>query len=163
WIQDFKNRLDQLSKICQNTSDILENPVWIGGLFTPEAYITASRQAVAQKNQWSLEELRLEVAVTDEPGANAFILTGMKLEGAEYSAAGIVLSSSVASPLKAVRLTWVQELRGTKLAQISVTNRVGLPVYLNDDRSDLLFTAELPVDNANIPNIIQQAVAIVAL
>ena len=42
--------------------------VWIGGLFIPEAYITASRQYVAQANSWSLEELHLDVSVhTSKP------------------------------------------------------------------------------------------------
>ena len=31
-------------------------------MFVPEAYITATRQFVAQANNWSLEELTLEVA-----------------------------------------------------------------------------------------------------
>jgi len=35
--------------------------VWLGGLFAPEAYITATRQCVAQANLWPLEELYLEV------------------------------------------------------------------------------------------------------
>ncbi len=35
--------------------------VWLGGLFIPEAYITATRQYVAQANSWSLEELYLQV------------------------------------------------------------------------------------------------------
>jgi dynein heavy chain 1 len=39
--------------------------VWLGGLFTAEAYITATRQLVAQANAWSLEELMLQVTVTD--------------------------------------------------------------------------------------------------
>ena len=30
-------------------------------MFVPEAYITATRQFVAQANNWSLEELTLEV------------------------------------------------------------------------------------------------------
>ena len=37
--------------------------IWLGGLFTPEAYITATRQYVAQANNWSLEELYLDVSV----------------------------------------------------------------------------------------------------
>lgn len=41
--------------------------VWLGGLFVPEAYITATRQYVAQANNWSLEELSLQVTVS-EPG-----------------------------------------------------------------------------------------------
>ena len=36
--------------------------IWLGGLFTPEAYITATRQYVAQANNWSLEELYLDVS-----------------------------------------------------------------------------------------------------
>jgi len=39
--------------------------VWLGGLFVPEAYITATRQYVAQANSWSLEELSLQVTVTE--------------------------------------------------------------------------------------------------
>ena len=35
--------------------------VWLGGLFSPEAYITATRQFVAQVNSWSLEELYMQV------------------------------------------------------------------------------------------------------
>jgi len=37
--------------------------LWLGGMFIPEAYITATRQYVAQANSWSLEELSLQVAV----------------------------------------------------------------------------------------------------
>lgn len=41
----------------------------LGSLFVPEAYITATRQYVAQANSWSLEELYLEVNVTSAQGA----------------------------------------------------------------------------------------------
>lgn len=37
--------------------------IWLGGLFTTEAYITATRQYVAQANNWSLEELYLDVSI----------------------------------------------------------------------------------------------------
>jgi dynein heavy chain 1 len=39
--------------------------VWLGGLLNPEAYITATRQCIAQANSWSLEELVLDVTITD--------------------------------------------------------------------------------------------------
>lgn len=41
----------------------------LGSLFVPEAYITATRQYVAQVNSWSLEELCLEVNVTSAQGS----------------------------------------------------------------------------------------------
>lgn len=51
-------------------SSLLQNiHVCLGGLFVPEAYITATRQYVAQANSWSLEELCLEVNVTTSQGA----------------------------------------------------------------------------------------------
>lgn len=40
--------------------------MWLGGLFIPEAYITATRQYVAQANNWSLEELKLAVNVVEK-------------------------------------------------------------------------------------------------
>jgi len=52
------------------SSFLLQNiHVCIGSLFAPEAYITATRQYVAQANSWSLEELCLEVNVTSAQGA----------------------------------------------------------------------------------------------
>lgn len=57
--------------------------MWLGGLLNPEAYITATRQCVAQANSWSLEELVLDVTVTDaaadgKPAADdgSFAVTG---------------------------------------------------------------------------------------
>ena len=53
---------------CSVNSDLTELSlfqnlnVWLGGLFIPEAYITATRQFVAQANNWSLEELYLDVS-----------------------------------------------------------------------------------------------------
>ena len=39
--------------------------MWLGGLFVPEAFITASRQYVAQAHNHSLEELSLRVRIMD--------------------------------------------------------------------------------------------------
>ncbi len=55
-----------LYSACINFVSCLAYPqslhIWLGGLFTPEAYITATRQYVAQANSWSLEELYLDVS-----------------------------------------------------------------------------------------------------
>ena len=66
------------------TSSFLQHlHVWLGGLFIPEAFITASRQYVSQANEWSLEELQLEVTVgnPDDPPPekddSSFLMSGM--------------------------------------------------------------------------------------
>ena len=62
----------------------------------PEAYITATRQLVAQTNSWSLEELQLAVEVPSEEDISAvggldglvsgldkfsFLISGLRLQG----------------------------------------------------------------------------------
>ena len=55
--------------------------LWLGGFFTPEAYLTAIRQCVAQSNNWSLEELVLSVEFHDstntELSTHGFGITGL--------------------------------------------------------------------------------------
>lgn len=75
WIANLARRLAQLDQIA--TLDNLNNvEVWLGGLFFPEAYITATRQAVAHRKKWSLEtlNLRLDIDRVNDPGA--FIVDG---------------------------------------------------------------------------------------
>ena len=47
----------------------------------PEAYVTATRQAVAQSHKWSLEELRLEIDLNKSGDKDSFVVTGLKLAG----------------------------------------------------------------------------------
>lgn len=56
--------------------------VWLGGLFSPEAYITATRQTVAHANSWALEQLVLNVSVADEKG-------NVKLDDCSFGVTGI--------------------------------------------------------------------------
>ena len=88
WVMDLSERMKQLQNISRvaNSSgakDLKNIKVWLGGLFIPEAYITATRQYVAQANQWSLEELCLKVSIADSSAGYqsvsdcAFVVTGL--------------------------------------------------------------------------------------
>jgi dynein heavy chain 1 len=75
WILNLARRLVQLDTIA--TMDNLSNvEVWLGGLFFPEAFVTATRQAVAHQKRWSLEtlQLRLDIERVNDPGA--FVVDG---------------------------------------------------------------------------------------
>jgi dynein heavy chain 1 len=76
WIPDFSRRLAQLDSLSEmdNLADV---DVWLGGLFFPEAYITATRQAVAHRKKWSLETLHLRLDIERVNDPNAFIIDGM--------------------------------------------------------------------------------------
>jgi dynein heavy chain 1, cytosolic len=75
WIPNLARRLAQLNHIA--ALDNLTNvEVWLGGLFFPEAYITATRQAVAHRKKWSLETLNLRLDIEKVNDPSAFIVDG---------------------------------------------------------------------------------------
>ena len=72
------------------SKDFGRKGMWFGGLLFPEAFMTATRQSVAQENKWSLEELELKFEV-DPSDANidnnhqGFIVDGLSIEGASFA------------------------------------------------------------------------------
>ena len=75
WVPNFARRLAQLDHIS-GLGDLNNIEVWLGGLFYPEAYITATRQAVAHRKKWSLETLHLQLDLEKVNDPEAFILDG---------------------------------------------------------------------------------------
>lgn len=74
YFNDLVKRLAQLEVVStnQNTSD----GIWLGGLFQPEAYITATRQAAAHDQGWSLEQVSLSLRLESSGNADAFAIKG---------------------------------------------------------------------------------------
>ncbi|KAL0081796.1 dynein heavy chain [Phycomyces blakesleeanus] len=158
WIADLKLRLAQVEGIAQEPSfDKCE--VWIGGLFIPEAYVTATRQATAQRNKWSLEELVLEVDIGQRLESNAnlgeYIVRGMRMEGGEWRGDEVCLTSEASTKLPKTQLRWIKNVKK------DTSGLVSLPVYLNADRSDLLFTINVKANAEEKDRIPQRAVALV--
>jgi dynein heavy chain 1 len=55
--------------------------IWLGGLFTPEAYITATKQYVAKVRGWSLEQLTMKMSVMENQADTSetnFVIIGTK-------------------------------------------------------------------------------------
>lgn len=75
WIPDFSSRLAQLERVSQLAS-FSGLSVRLGGLFYPEAYITATRQAVAHRMSWSLETLALRIDLEQPSDPAAFGVGG---------------------------------------------------------------------------------------
>ncbi|EDV24404.1 uncharacterized protein TRIADDRAFT_24890 [Trichoplax adhaerens] len=147
WIADFSERIKQLQKIVSATNAdgakaLKVLSVDLGRLFVPEAFVTATRQFVAQANNWSLEELFLDIYVTNKGEKMtaddcSFGVTGLKLMGSNCSNNILQLSSSIATDLPLSFLKWIRRTADTR-----GTNGVTLPVYLNRTRSELLFTLD---------------------
>ncbi|KAI8328287.1 dynein heavy chain [Blakeslea trispora] len=158
WLADLKLRLEQVESLAQETA-FEQVEISIGSLFTPEAYITATRQATAQRYKWSLEELVLDVDIGGEKqdiDSLGYSIRGMKIEGGKWSDSEISLTSEPSSKLPKTVIRWIR-----KEQKQSIDNMVELPVYLNSDRSDLLFTMGVVANAEQKSRIPQRAVAIV--
>lgn len=75
WIPNLARRLAQLHDIA-GLNNLNNVEVWLGGLFFPEAYITATRQAVAHRKRWSLETLSLRLDIEQIQNPEGFIVEG---------------------------------------------------------------------------------------
>lgn len=157
WIPNFSQRLRQLEKVAQAGS-FTGLSVWLGGLFFPEAYVTATRQAVAHRMSWSLEtlDLRLDLEQEGDPAAfavegmttNLFncnwlihFISGLILEGSTWKDDHLLVSDGDSIALGRGQIRWVLASDQSDKASLPLVN---LPVYLNSDRSDVLFTVNLP-------------------
>uniref|UniRef100_A0A2K6TE78 Cytoplasmic dynein 1 heavy chain 1 n=1 Tax=Saimiri boliviensis boliviensis TaxID=39432 RepID=A0A2K6TE78_SAIBB len=155
WVSDFSERIKQLQNISLaaasgGAKELKNIHVCLGGLFVPEAYITATRQYVAQANSWSLEELCLEVNVTTSQSATldacSFGVTGLKLQGATCNNNKLSLSNAISTALPLTQLRWVKQTSAEKKASV-----VTLPVYLNFTRADLIFTVDFEIATKEDP------------
>lgn len=110
WLEDFSRRLAQLAMVSRefgaegndkqieaamnllsrqrDDGELSQWRIWLGGLFFPSAYLTATRQAVAQAKGWSLDDLAVEVLVgsVEAKDDQSFIITGLTVEGAAWNA-----------------------------------------------------------------------------
>jgi len=141
WLADFKRRLAQLAELHM-TSNLQKYVLWFGGLFFPEAFLTASRQAIAQKKQVSLEELLLAVTIgSEDQDAESFSVKGLTIEGAEWdmnSGGGqLATTDELFIALPTTRLKWVHKDSDEYKA---TDGFLRVPVYLNTCRN-LLITA----------------------
>ena len=77
------------------------------------------------------------------------------LEGAAWDTDKLVLNDGETVRLGPSQIRWVQ-------SEETAASRVNLPVYLNSDRSDVMFTIDLPFDAAAGALVATRAVCLTA-
>ncbi|MCQ2815661.1 MAG: AAA family ATPase [archaeon] len=138
WILDLKNRITQLNKVC-GLPDYGKKDLWLGGLIFPEAYLTATRQAVATELKVPLDELVLSVefpkTVSDVPSTN-YVIKGLCIEGAEwnYDSGKLVMTDNLFTQLPPFMMKWSAK------KDTDMSSMFPIPVYLNTIRKNLLFS-----------------------
>lgn len=81
------------------------------------------------------------------------------MEGAAWSIDKLVLNDGEAMRLNPSQIRWVQSDDSSAPSRESFVN---LPVYLNNDRSDVLFTIDLPFDDSAGALVAMRAVCLTA-
>lgn len=179
WVMDLAERLKHASELGERlpahsatpeqvVATVQKAPVWLGGLVYPEAFVTATRQAVAKRMQCSLEELTIGLALDTEGVSEpefAFAISGLRIEGASWDSHALVLNAGSVEELSTCYLYWTRCQKDNNAA--CKDSEISVPVYLNVDRNFLLFEAILPFallaqrpgDSASI---VQRAVALFA-
>ena len=150
WIVDLAARIKQLQHLSQAISankDFHSLQIWIGGLFVPEAFVTATRQSVAQSHSWPLEQLAIRLVAYPDADSVArddcsFLLTGLRVEGAQCS--GDVITDSVTISYN-VPITVLKWTRGDDRDKSSL---VELPMYLNGSRLSLISTVNFRISGS---------------
>uniref|UniRef100_A0AC35TT30 DHC_N1 domain-containing protein n=1 Tax=Rhabditophanes sp. KR3021 TaxID=114890 RepID=A0AC35TT30_9BILA len=153
WMADFVERVTQLVKLSK--SDNLRNEeIWLGGMFSPEAYITATKQMVAQSKGLALEQLNMHITVGPK-SPDCFSVRGLIFVGGKCASPNKAqLSDDVYNDIEIVRFSWILEP--------TQKTCINLPVYLYSNRSNLLFTVDLQPDGEKEFDFYERGVALVA-
>ena len=145
WILDLRNRINQMN-IITKSDDYGKSNLWLGGLIFPEAYLTATRQSVAQELSVPLDELVLSVELVKDVSSvekTAFVLKGLCIEGAEwdYNTDKLIMTDNLFCQLPPFFLKWSIK-KDTDLSKM-----FPIPVYLNNMRKNLLFSVYIKNDS----------------
>lgn len=87
------------------------------------------------------------------------LLIGLVLEGAAWETDKLALNDGASVRLGSSQIRWVQAAEGSASASVGTVN---LPVYLNDDRNDVLFTVDLPFEGTGAEMVAMRAVCLTA-
>jgi dynein heavy chain 1 len=146
WVNDLQLRLKQLDFIAkENVNTRFEVfAVNLGLLFVPSAYLTATRQSIANRVKISLENLELDLQVEDDGRAlNGFAIEGLKLQGAIWTGSHLELNDGSVTELEKSSLIWTSKKENTSDPVNGQAASVPVTVYLNADRSVALFSVHL--------------------
>ena len=161
WISDFNKRLEQFAAFT-GTKQWQKTGVWLGGIIFPEAFMTATRQYVAQNNSASLDELELRMELWDgnEVSDDSFLIKEFSIEGARWEGETLTESKSLTNDVKTVKCTWVKVTPQEK-GKIN-DGEIMVPVYLNRTRQNLLFSVKLKCGSIARNFLYKRGVALIA-
>eukprot|EP00466_Bigelowiella_natans_P012270 jgi/Bigna1/52380/estExt_Genewise1Plus.C_70193 len=145
WMQDFINRVEGINEIAKTPPKEIgrKKPIWLGGLYSPEAFVAASRQEIARSKNCAVDSLSLVVTIDDSGDSlgDDFIYHGFTLFGAECDQSKLSLSDLEFQKLKFAHFQWKS---AKERKEKNEEKSVSFPVYLESSRERFLFQISLP-------------------
>ena len=123
--------------------------------------MTATRQFVAQRNGWSLEELELRTELYNKQELNeeSLLMTGMRIEGGVWSENNVIVpigeKEEIGKGLPPMLMRWQKVTSKTVAA-----DEMMVPVYLNRTRKNLIMSLKLNCGK-NKTTLYQKGIAII--
>ncbi|NWH40581.1 DYH9 protein, partial [Chloropsis hardwickii] len=142
WFADLLARISELEAWTRDFS--FPSTLWLGGLFNPQAMLTAVMQTTARKNKWPLDKMKLQCDVTKKsredfasaPREGAYV-HGLFMEGARWDAqAGTITEARLKELTPAMPVVFIkailddkQDIRGLYPCPLYRTRQRG-PTYV---------------------------------
>ncbi|KII67376.1 Cytoplasmic dynein 1 heavy chain 1 [Thelohanellus kitauei] len=169
WLQDFASRLDHLKKIAQILSKQSEcslqmYAILVGKFFLPEAFTTAIRQSASRQFKIPLEQLTLEISISDVKSESEkidktkFTIGGLEIHGCRMIDSKLELSEDLYTDLPNFQIRWINSLAEQK----QQSEKIKIPVYLDVSRKNMLFDLEFDMDPRQKNLFYQHGVAVFA-
>ncbi|KAG2383610.1 hypothetical protein C9374_004281 [Naegleria lovaniensis] len=166
WLLDFKQRLLHFNELRENFVSYgrfnnNKGCVWLGGLLSPEAYLTTLREYTATKYNIPLEKLQLKVYDGSESNTpiDIFMIEGLIVQGCAWCENKLTLGKELSSQVSLLKIGW-EECDNSNLEDNS---HVRIPLYHNSSRKKLLCSLFLKYDeHLSIHSIYQRGTAIIA-
>jgi hypothetical protein len=168
WMADLVERFTRLSSYyAGKRSPTSPYVYWLGGMFAPEAFVTATRQQLAQTNKWNLEDMELYLELNSGAGGSSgagtehFQLEGLTLECAVTATTARGATMLECSPsgsrdvmkcsLAQCTLRWNCASADSKSAPLEPgpgTQYMKVPVYATNTRAHRLFDVHVLVSTS---------------
>lgn len=154
WLREIVRKRMSLSKWkgALSKGGLLSSPLALGDLFNPATFINALRQQTARQLGTAIDLVKL-VCGWDKDSKEVkgscpspCILSNLLLQGANFAGGGLQESAPEAmevTPTPEVTIGFVPIDAADTYRQ---REAVGIPVYLNPSREDLLMELQMPMD-----------------
>ncbi|XP_054619923.1 dynein axonemal heavy chain 9-like isoform X2 [Dunckerocampus dactyliophorus] len=137
WFTDLLARIKELE--VWSTDFVLPSVVWLAGFFNPQSFLTAIMQAMARRNEWPLDSMRLQCDVTKKhredltsPPREGAYVHGLYMEGARWDTqTGLIVDARLKELTPTMPVIFIRAITTDKQ---EIRNMYQCPVYKTRQR-----------------------------